>query len=64
MTFRGEEKGGAFYVDIFSWRDSSAPDEAHHTPEVMKIWERMGALVEDREGRPKMEFPHVEPVNL
>jgi hypothetical protein len=26
----------------------------------MAIWEPMGNLCEDRDGRPKFEFPHVE----
>jgi hypothetical protein len=30
----------------------------------MKVWEAMGTMVEDRDGRPKFEFPHVAEVDL
>ena len=64
-VFRGEHDGGSpFYVEIFEWKDAEAPGVAHRTPEVMAIWEPMGALVEERDGRPSMEFPHVEPLQL
>jgi len=64
MLFRGKDNYGPFYVEIFSWVDANASNEAHNTPEVMKVWEQMGGLVEDRGGRPKMEFPHVERLSL
>jgi hypothetical protein len=59
--FKGEEEGGgSFYVEILEWKDAQAPNEAHHLPAVMGVWEPMGMCVEDRDGRPGMEFPHVE----
>jgi hypothetical protein len=30
----------------------------------MQIWEAMGSMVEERDGRPKFEFPHVARVDL
>ncbi len=39
-------------------------EAAHQSPEVMAVWEAMGKHMEERLGRPAMEFPHVEPVHL
>jgi hypothetical protein len=50
--------GRTFYVEIFSWKDAKAPDTAHQMPEVMAVWEPMGALCEH------MQFPHVERIEL
>jgi hypothetical protein len=33
-------------------------DLAHEHPDVLMIWEAMDPLLEDRDGRPKWEFPH------
>ena len=30
----------------------------------MAVWERMAPLCEERLGRPGMEFPHVQPVDV
>ncbi|MFN7975754.1 MAG: hypothetical protein U0166_26005 [Acidobacteriota bacterium] len=59
-----DREGGTFFVEIFSWKDGSAAGLAHHDPAVMKVWEGMGPLCEERLGRPAMEFPHVEPLAL
>jgi hypothetical protein len=34
----------------------------HEHPDVLAIWEPMDPLLEDRDGRPKWEFPHYQPV--
>ena len=62
-VYLGKDEGPVFY-EIFSWKNEDAPRVAHEAPEVMAIWEPMGEHVEDRGGRPKFEFPHVEPVTL
>jgi hypothetical protein len=31
---------------------------AHEHPDVLMIWEAIDPLLEDRDGRPKWEFPH------
>ena len=61
---RGEEDGRPVYFELFTWRDAEAPRVAHETPEVMAIWEPMGALTERRGERPDMEFPHLAEVSL
>ena len=63
--YRGEERGGGPIVfEIFQWKNAAAAGIAHETPEVMALWEPMGTMVEDRDGRPGMLFPHVEPLEL
>ncbi|HWN68116.1 MAG TPA: hypothetical protein VNM90_10790 [Haliangium sp.] len=46
------------FVEIFSWKDGRAAGVAHETPEVMAVWEPMGAICED------MEFPHFERLDI
>jgi hypothetical protein len=55
-----EDDGRPIVFEIFTWKDGKAPEVAHQTPEVMKIWEVMGTMTEERDGRPQFEFPHVE----
>ena len=59
--YRGQEQdnGQPIYFEIFDWLDA-AVDRAHEHPEVMAIWEPMDTLCEARNGKPNMEFPHVE----
>jgi hypothetical protein len=38
---------GPFLVESFHWRDGSAADIAHQTPEVMAVWETMGPHLDD-----------------
>ncbi|NUO17162.1 MAG: hypothetical protein HUU03_12050 [Planctomycetaceae bacterium] len=52
--FRGQDPKGPVFVEIFAWLNEKAPDLAHHSPEVMAIWEPMMKLCRD------MRFPHVE----
>jgi hypothetical protein len=61
--YRGEEPGGGpLFVEIFRWKSEEASGLAHEHPEVMAIWEPMDKLTERRDGRPNMEFPHVQPL--
>ena len=62
--FKGEERDGKpIYFEIFDWLDG-ATERAHEHPDVMAIWEPMDQLCEERDGKPNMEFPHVEPLNV
>jgi len=58
LQLRSSEDGGPVVVEIFEWKDRDAARAAHEHPEVAAIWERMGALLEDRGSRRKWEFPH------
>lgn len=59
--YRGaEQDGGPLFVEIFDWKSEEAARLAHQHPEVMAVWEPMDALTEQRDGRPNMEFPHVQ----
>ena len=63
--YRGAERdGGPLFVEIFKWKSEEASRVAHEHPEVMAIWEPMDKLTERRNGRPSMEFPHVQPLAL
>jgi hypothetical protein len=62
VVFRSIE-GGVTYVEIFTWVEGGF-EQAHEHPDVLAIWERMDPLLEERDGRPKWEFPHFEPVSL
>jgi quinol monooxygenase YgiN len=65
VNYRGADReGNPTFFEIFEWRDDAAVEEAHNNPKVMQIWEPMDALVEPRDGAPKMEFVHAKPLNL
>jgi hypothetical protein len=61
LVFRGLDE--PTYVEIFTWVDGGF-DQAHEHPQVLAIWERMDPLLEERDGRPKWEFPHFRSVTL
>lgn len=61
VCYRGEDgPGRPFLVKIFAWRSPEALDAAHRHPDVQILWEAMEPCCEERDGRPSMEFPHVE----
>jgi hypothetical protein len=62
LVFRGTD-GGLTYAEIFTWVEGGF-GQAHEHPDVLAIWERMDPLLEERDGRPKWEFPHFEQVAL
>jgi hypothetical protein len=48
----GNEHGASrIYVEFMTWKDEQSPQLAHQTPEVMAVWEPMGAICEE------MSFP-------
>lgn len=49
-----------FLLKFFEWRSARALDAARRHPDVQRLWEAMEPLCEPRDGRPSMEFPHVE----
>ncbi len=65
VIYRGaDERDRPFFVEIFHWKSRKALEIAHEHPDVLAIWEPMDGLCESRDGRPKMEFPHVERVTF
>jgi hypothetical protein len=63
--YRGAEQDGSpLFVEIFEWTDGAASELAPKHPDVMEIWERMDKLTEARDGRPNMEFPHVQRLDV
>jgi hypothetical protein len=59
--FRGTD-GGLTYVEIFTWAEGGY-EQAREHPAVLAIWGPMDALLEDRGGQPKWEFPHYQRVS-
>ena len=51
----GDHGAEGVYIEIFSWAEANGPQIAHQTPEVMAVWEPMGAICES------MDFPLFEP---
>jgi hypothetical protein len=47
----------ATYVEIFTWVEGGFA-MAHEHPDVLSVWEQMDPCLEERDGRPKWEFPH------
>src|SRR5690242_14620203 len=60
VMYKGHDKRGTnvVYFELFSWKDEKGPQRAHEIPELMKLWEPMGALCDD------MSFPVVERLEL
>jgi len=48
QLFRAWDKrtGASSIVEIFEWATEESSEIAHHTPEVMAVWESMGAHIE------------------
>lgn len=61
LRFRTEdEPGKTTFLDIFTWRRESIPDDA--PAEIQAIWARMALLVEARGGHPGIEFPKLQAI--
>lgn len=62
LTIRGTEAGDkTYFVDVFTWRDASIPDDA--PPEIQKLWDEMNRLVESRGGQPGLDFVPVSVIS-
>lgn len=59
-----EREGEPIFVELLHWKEAGGADRAHEIPDVMAVWEPMGKLCEARGGRPSMEFPVVEPLDI
>ena len=46
------------FVEEFSWRDAEASGLAHQTPEIMAVWEPMGAVLES------MSILQLDPIDV
>jgi hypothetical protein len=60
QLFRGDEEGGPYFVHLFTWHDPEAETKAPDQPGVADLWRAIGDICEERDGRPAMEFPHVQ----
>ncbi|MEW6073572.1 MAG: hypothetical protein AB1726_13390 [Planctomycetota bacterium] len=65
LVYRGFEGGRRpIFYEIFTWADADAVEAAHQLADVRGLWEEMGGLLEERDGRPAQEFPHVHRFEL
>lgn len=65
ICYRGSDDAKRpFLAMIFQWRSAEALEAAHSHPDVQALWEAMEPCCEGRDGRPSMEFPHVERIAL
>lgn len=66
QCYVGSERGieGPLFVEIFEWVDAEASGRAHQHPAVSEVWEAMTPLCEERGGKPAMEFPHFQPLDV
>ena len=51
-----DKNGRVHFIERFQWKETGSSDIAHQTPEVMSIWEPMGAIADN------MQFLQIEPV--
>lgn len=58
LVVKGGEQGKSYIVEIFTWRDSSVPDDA--PKEITDLWRQMHELTEARDGKPALDFTAVE----
>ncbi|MET0593039.1 MAG: hypothetical protein ABW133_10090 [Polyangiaceae bacterium] len=55
----GDRHGAAsVYVEFMTWKDENSSNVAHQSPDVMAVWEPMGAICE------QMDFPSFEELAL
>jgi len=61
VTLKGQDASGTYYIDIFTWRDASIPDNA--PADIKRIWDDMNRLTEARGGHPALAFAEMTVVN-
>jgi len=61
VTLKGQDASGTYFIDIFTWRDASIPDNA--PADIKKIWDDMNRLTEARGGHPALAFAEMTVVN-
>ncbi len=56
-----DEADHTSFIQIFTWRSGDIPD--HAPAEIKAVWSKLQSLVENRDGRPGIEFYAVAPVS-
>lgn len=54
----GDHGAERVFIEIFAWKSEASPGLAHQSPDVMAVWEPMGAICEE------MDFPSFTPLAL
>ena len=63
VVLRGaDEKGRAYFVEVFTWKSADIPD--HAPPAVKAVWQELEAACEPRDGRPGIDFGEVIAIQL
>jgi hypothetical protein len=63
VVLRGtDEKGRAYFVEVFTWKNADIPD--HAPVEVKTIWRQLEGACELRDGRPGIDFSEVVAIHL
>lgn len=62
QVYRGVTEQGTYFVEVLTWVRADAAQDAYATDEIRSIWGPMYDMTEDRNGRPAIEYPHVERV--
>ena len=63
VALRGaDEKGRAYFVEVFTWKSSDAPEDV--PAEVKAIWVQFEAACEVRDGRPGIDFSEVTAIQV
>jgi quinol monooxygenase YgiN len=57
VVLRGEENGRPIVIEVFRWRDHDAPE--HVPPAIQQYWDKINAMVENRNGHSGIEFPEM-----
>jgi hypothetical protein len=54
IVVQGNASDSSYIVEIFTWRDGSAPDTA--PKEITELWQQMNELTEARDGKPALDI--------
>ncbi len=57
ILLQGKDQGKGYIMEIFTWRDSSIPDNAPDA--ITQLWQEMNQHVEARGSHPGIDFSHV-----
>jgi hypothetical protein len=60
LLLQGTENSKLYFVEVFTWRDGSIPDNA--PDEIRNLWVEMSQLVEPRDGHQGIDISQVSPL--
>jgi hypothetical protein len=63
-VYRGSTADGTFFIEIVTWIRPEGGQQAYQCPEIKALWAELYDRVEERNGRPGIEYPQIEPVEM